>query len=192
LTTIFFIGISFVIAIFILLDNLHYLSRFDLTINSSSDLSVLAWMRGFEYAFHAFQVSPIFGFGLGSTGGFEMDSLSQNVLESINMGALTKLDGYSMLFRLLVELGFAVVTIFLIYMLVQLKNFRSLLLNKNYINYASNYCIFIFIFSFALIVGILIKEPTYARSYVYASIFLFSSILTVERKDKEIKELLVQ
>ena len=191
LTAIFFIGIFSLIAIFILLENSHYLVRFDLTINSSTDLSVLAWIRGFDQAFHAFQMAPIFGFGLGSTGGFEMNSLSQDVLESHNLGGLTKLDGYSMFFRLVVELGFAVVSIFLIYLLVQLKNFRSLLLNKNYINYDFNYCIFIFIFSFTLIVGILIKEPTYARSYVYASIFLFSTILPVVRKEKEIKGLLV-
>ena len=181
--SLFFIVITFTILIFIILETSHYLIRFDLTINSETDLSVLSWVRGFDQAYHVFQVSPIFGFGLGSTGGFEIDSLSQKVLESHGMGALTKMDAYSMFFRLVVELGFAFVLVFLIYILVQLKSFRSLLLEKHYVNYNFQYCIFIFFFSFTLIVGILIKEPTYARSYVYISIFLFTTILRVVKRD---------
>ena len=183
LFSLFFIVFSSTILIFIILETSHYLIRFDLTINSETDMSVLAWVRGFDQAYHVFQVSPIFGFGLGSTGGFEIDSLAQEALETHNIGALTKLDAYSMFFRLVVELGFAFVLVFLIYILVQLKNFRSLLLNKYYVNYDFKYCIFIFFFSFTLIVGILIKEPTYSRSYVYISIFLFTTILNVVKRD---------
>ena len=149
----------------------------------TTEISVLAWLRGLDQALHAFKLSPIFGFGLGSTGMFEIQSTSQEMLEDDNLGFLTKLDAYSMMFRLVVELGFAFVLLFLFYMTVQLKNFRKVLLLNKSRHFDLKYFIFIFIFSFSLIVGILIKEPTYARSYVYVSIFLFTTILTVMKKD---------
>ena len=184
LITIIFVTISILILMFIILKTSHYLDRFNFfTINQQTEISVLAWLRGFDQAFHVFKSSPIFGFGLGSTGHFEMNSFSQQVLESIDMGMLTKMDAYSMFFRLVVELGFVFILMTLIYMLVQLKNLRSLLLNKNYLIYNFKYAIFIFIFSFSLMIGILIKEPTYSRSYVFASIFLFSTIVTIVKKD---------
>ena len=177
-----FMGLFFLILAYVITDNPHYLVRISL-VSNSKEISVLAWLRGLDQALHAFQASPIFGFGLGATGGFEMQSASQEMLESTNMGFLTKLDAYSMMFRLVVELGFAFVLLFLLYIIAQLKNFRKVLLSNKSRNTDLYYFIFIFIFSFSLIVGILIKEPTYSRSYVYVSIFLFTTILTVMKKD---------
>ena len=177
-----FMVLFLLILAYIIFDNPHYLVRISL-VSNSKEISVLAWLRGLDQALHAFQMSPIFGLGLGSTGGFEIQSASQEMLEATNMGFLTKLDAYSMMFRLVVELGFALVLLFLFYIIVQLKNFREVLLCNISRDFDLYYFIFIFIFSFSLIVGILIKEPTYARSYVFVSIFLFTTILTIMKKD---------
>ncbi len=153
----------------------HYLSRID-TSNAESNLSLLSWLRGFEQMISSTSKSPVFGHGIGSTGYFEFNSVYLNDLERAGFGDLNLKDGYSLAFRLIIELGPILFLMFMIYIVKKLKSFRSTLSNLKELS-VSNLIpsVFLFVFATSIIFGSLIKEPTYASSPIYLAMFLFSS-----------------
>jgi hypothetical protein len=141
----------------------HFNSRIN------NDISMKTWFLGMEQMFNSLSISPLFGHGVGSTGYFIVDyyGLQEN---NINL-----YDGYSMFFRLVIEYGI-LPTSYIIYLIIeQLYHFKNYLCaqGKSY-KLFDMYFVFIFIFSFTIIVGSLLKEPAYGRSSLFIAIFLFS------------------
>lgn len=120
--------------------------------------------------------SPIFGHGIGSTGYFKFSSVYSDELMRSGIDDLNLKDGFSLAFRLIIEIGPLLFLFFIIYMIKKISLLKNVLNNINTLpNEESIPSIFLFVFSLSLIIGSLLKEPTYARSPLYIGIFLFSS-----------------
>jgi hypothetical protein len=154
----------------------HYYSRLNLA-NPESNISLLSWMEGFDQMKTAINRSPIVGFGLGSTGYFPFESLYTNELASQNVFSVNLTDAYSAFFRLTVEMGLGFVIVLIIFLIKRFSKFKkAYFLVKHDVTKQANYSsYFLFVFAFSLIIGCLVKEPSYARSYVYLATFLIGS-----------------
>lgn len=152
----------------------HYAARMDLT-NIENNLSLLTWIRGYDQMIASVIKSSFFGLGLGSTCYFKFDSIYNSALTSLGFGDLNLTDAYSLAFRLIIEIGLLLFVIFIIFMVKKIWTFKRYISRFTELSInESAPSIFLFVFSFSLILGCLIKEPTYARSYIYLGIFLFS------------------
>lgn len=138
--------------------------------------SVLCWFDGFVQAVSAVMIDPFLGLGLGSTGFFNYESTYSALLIKYYGSNPNKFDTYSGLFRMIIELGFISTILILNAFLKKI----SLLKLKSHQTFEQ---VFIRVFSFALIIGILIKEPVYSRSHVYLAVLLFSASFIKPRKN---------
>lgn len=133
--------------------------------NANLNLSELSWLNGMESALRSIKNSPFWGFGLGALGNltnYEKTIYAQRTYEILG-SYLNLLDGYSMTFRLVHDLGL-VPFLFLIFYIIKnaLKNFNS---NKN--NFVKEeISIFYLLIGFALLLGSLIKEPTASHALI--------------------------
>ncbi len=167
LSFIFFLEIHYFI------DFNHYSDRIFALSDPKSNLSMLVWFRGIDQMLTSFGVSPFFGLGLGSTGFFHFDSDYSFELGQLGLEELNIKDSYSLFFRMIIEMGAPFTLLFIIYL------FSSASRLNNYLNiysYNSNkYYLFCKLFSFCIIIGCLLKIPTYSLSYVYlSSLLLFA------------------
>jgi hypothetical protein len=153
----------------------HYSSRLSI-INPGTNLSLLAWLQGFDQMIGSISNSPIFGNGLGSTGYVVFNSAHYQNLESLGVGNLTLSDAFSLAFRLVIEIGLPVFLIFMLYFARRLNVFRNYMANVNKVPATQSIpVVFNFIFAASLIIGALIKEPLYPNSSLYLGVFLFAS-----------------
>ncbi len=152
----------------------HFSAR--LSFVDSKNLSVLSWLRGFDQAYFAAANSPLVGYGLGSTGHINFQSANSDVLYEMGHDYLNLLDGYSLFFRLTIEVGFIVLIIFITYCIGTFVKNIKLFLSKSISNKIKSDGIFLLFFSLTLYIGCLLKEPTYSRSLLYCGIFLFFTL----------------
>ena len=175
-----FLGILFLILLLgiFLLSFPHYYDRINIFVDplAMTNPSLLSWLRGFDQVLAVMNSSPLTGFGIGSTGYFEFESLYGERLAYYRIYDLTLKDAFSLLWRLLIEIGIIPVILFSIFMIYKLSHFRKYLINKSDLSINNKYIIFNFTFALALIIGCLIKEPNYARSTLFIGIFLIASI----------------
>lgn len=159
-----------------LLSNPHYAERLDFATTNS--LSTLSWLRGLDQTVASIVLSPI-GVGLGGTGHFEY--ISENTVKLARLGVenLNYNDAYSLLFRMIIEMGlpFVVFCMFLFCrkLLLFHKFLNTKLIHQQSETQQTLYTIFNFVFSTTLIFGCLIKEPLYPNSILYTGVFIFSS-----------------
>jgi len=165
---------------YLVADPSHYYSRIVVS-EETTNLSLLSWLRGGEQALHVVKSLSLFGFGLGSTGYFSFDSQYGSMLEVLGYGHLNLTDAYSGLFRLVIEIGLIPTLLFLIWFL---RSFPLVIKNTStgQRSAAQNYSKYLFVFGFFLILGSLLKEPSYSRSYVYIGIFLVLSNFYLVRR----------
>lgn len=154
----------------------HYFSRINLA-NPESNISLLSWLEGFDQMKTAINRSPIFGFGLGSTGYFRFESLYTSELASQKIGSLNLKDAFSGFFRLVIEVGLISVLLFIWFLMKRFKIFKKIYFSSNNIVAKDIYYpqFFLFVFAFSLVIGFLLKEPSYARSYVYLAAFFIGT-----------------
>jgi hypothetical protein len=169
-------GLIFVFVFVVALQDPHFQERLDLG-STNSNLSVLSWLQGFDQMMESIRLFPVLGAGLGSTGFFQFDSYSSNALFMAGIGDLNRYDAYSGLFRMVIELGPIFAVLFLLSVgrrLIELwRNAgRGVLPDCN----DAKYQIFLFTFAFTLIVGIMLKEPTWSRSQVAVAVLLFYAV----------------
>lgn len=154
----------------------HYQSRMAVS-DASSNLSLLSWLQGFDQMVSSLKEYPLIGGGLGATGQFDFYSSYTPDLYRAGLGELNKQDAYSGLFRLVIELGPLLVGV-IIYAIAK----RLIELWKAAGEGALPVCaearaqMFLFTFATELIVGIMLKEPTYSRSYFVVAAVLFSLV----------------
>ena len=132
--------------------------------------SLLSWLRGLDQAIVVLKNSPLFGYGIGSTGYFDFESAYGDRLAYYRIYDLTLRDAFSLLWRLIIEIGILPIFIFSIYLLSRIREFRLFLIN-NHEDKNFKYIVFNFTFALALILGCLIKEPNYARSTMFLESF---------------------
>ncbi len=171
---------------FLLLSFPHYYNRINIFVDpqSMTNPSLLSWLRGLDQAIEVMKNSPFFGYGIGSTGYFNFDSAYGDRLAYYRMYDLTLTDAFSLLWRLLIEVGLIPVILLTIYLMNRIYSFRRFIKNMNNNNENFKYLVFNFSFALALIIGCLIKEPNYARSSLFIGIFLISTI-SLNFKEKE-------
>jgi len=134
----------------------------------------------------AFFSSPFFGLGVGSTGFYKFDGgwagqkLSEYKLDYLNLK-----DAYSLLLRLIIEVGLPFVGLIFFYIFIRLLDFKS------YISLTTKSepkdrvgIIFLFTFSFCIIIGSLLKESTYSRSTLYLAWVLFVTCLPIRKSSR--------
>ena len=171
------IGVFIFVFIFmVVLQDEHFQERLDLG-SANSNLSVLSWLQGFDQMMESIRSFPVLGAGLGSTGFFHFDSYNSIVLFELGIGDLNRYDAYSGLFRMVIELGPLFAGLFLfsvVRRLIELwRNTGSGVLP---VCNDAKYQIFLFAFAFTLIVGIMLKEPTWSRSQVAVAVLLFYAV----------------
>jgi hypothetical protein len=137
---------------------------------NNANISLMSWLRGFDQAMESIKISPLFGFGGGSTGQFDFYSSYTELLSISNLQILNLNDAYSLSFRLIIEFG---ILFFVIFLVCIANKIVKLFLNINKYENISSGVIFNIFFALTLIIGCLIKEPTYSRSLIYVGIFLF-------------------
>jgi hypothetical protein len=156
------------ISINIILQIEHFTDRLFI-VDGVKNLSTLSWLAGFDQMSSALSSSPIFGMGLGSTGYFPFQSKYAELMLQSNVGVILNLtDAYSALFRIVIELGLPFLLLVIFFLVSIYFNFRKFIAisNKFPLDVVSP-TVFLFIFSLTMTIGILIKEPTYSRSFVY-------------------------
>ena len=174
----FIIFVIFGLIIFIIGSSLfltsHFQSRTD--ISDPTNLSLLAWLQGFDQMKASVIQSPIVGFGLGSTGYVNFKSDYADMLQSIGKGDLTLNDAFSLSFRLIIEIGLPFFIIFLVFLKKKMSDFKHyfILCKKRNTNLSFS-VVFNFVFSITIILGCFLKEPLYPNSFLYLSIFLLAS-----------------
>lgn len=184
--TIFFIG-AFAIAAIFLLELDHFSSRLQVTGNVTN-YSTLTWLYGFDQMLAAWRLSPLVGMGLGSTGYFPFESKYADIMSGLNVGVLNVTDAYSALFRMGIELGFPFLVCLLYYLATRYFDFRRFLY-LNRIDHLENTgsVVFLFLFSMTMTIGILFKEPTYSRSFVYIAWFLLVTCIPISARSSKSK-----
>jgi hypothetical protein len=144
------------------------------------NISLITWLRGFDQVVESIKISPLFGLGGGSTGQFDFDSIYTAELAKFNLQILNINDAYSLLFRLIIEFGIFGLLFFLVPIIKIIVNlFHQLNKDKN-ISPAAMFNIF---FALTIIVGCLVKEPTYSRSLIFVAVFLFFG--SIKRHDNQ-------
>ena len=178
ITVFFVILLSLIILAYTLLSYSHYYDRVNIFVDplAMTNPSLLSWLRGFDQVLAVMKSSPILGYGIGSTGYFEFDSLYGERLAYYRIYDLTLKDAFSLLWRLLIEIGLLPVLLFLCFILYKINQFRNYIINTESNGKIFNYIVFNFTFALSLIIGCLIKEPNYARSTLFLGIFLISTI----------------
>ena len=158
-----------VIILILLIDNkiLNKVNIFsEYNMHDLGSLSLSVWLQGFEMMLSSLNKS-LFGLGPGSVGYIDFYSYQNKILTNNNY-YLNLTDAYSLFFRIIIEFGiFSLVFFYFIYN--RLIIFINLILNNN-LNF---YQLFLFVFSFAIIIGSLLKEPNYYRSTLVFALFIF-------------------
>lgn len=154
----------------------HYHSRVDVQ-GAASNLSLLSWLQGFDQMVDSFQLYPLVGAGLGGTGQFDFYSPYSAELAFLGLSELNRQDAFSGLFRLMIELGPVLMALVLwgigsrLFQLWRATGNGLLPVCRE-----SQAQVFLFSFAFTLVIGLLLKEPTYSRSHFVLGALLFSIV----------------
>ena len=137
------------------------LSRFDIfsSLTTSTNLSLLVWLRSLDLASYAIYDSPIIGFGVGTFGHTNHVSSVSNILSNLQLVHLNIYDGYSLFYRMLFEFG---PLITLLASILPIRLLVSQIHNLEYYIQSSleiRNLMFFKIFCLILFIGALIKEP---------------------------------
>jgi len=139
------------------------ISDLNLTPQKNNNMSVLSWLNSGDKALYVLKNSPIFGFGPGSTGYFQYFSIFYKDLIALFDGVESNWgDGYSLLFRGTIEYG----SVFLIIIIL---NFRKYFINLQSSQLENKS---IFLMSFILFIGALLKQTALPQSIVFLAFYL--------------------
>ena len=127
------------------------------------NMSVLSWLNPADKALFVLKTAPFFGLGPGSTGHFLFNSrFYEDLLMSAGGKEINQFDGYSLMFRGVIEYG----SIFLIIIFL---NFKKLIyrFNERSIEERS-----LSLMSLTLLIGALLKQPTLTSSLVFLGFYI--------------------
>jgi hypothetical protein len=185
----FFMTSMFILLTLTFLYPIYFSYHFQDRLAGNGNLSTWNWFFGMEQAVYVIQNAPILGMGAGSTG--EFDFPTDYWLRGIPWEDSNVKDAYSLAFRVIIEYGFLFFIICL-YKLIKIfiSTFSLIALFSKESLVQSQYQIFLFIFSSTLLIGDLIKEPLFSRSYVFGAFFIYflSSSYILSKKDEIFEE----
>lgn len=166
----------------------HYANRFDLSAARITNVSLLTWLHGFEQMRASLQRFPFFGAGLGGTGYFYFYSVYGHQLALFRLADLNRFDAFSGLFRLVIELGPIVVALMLMLLYGHFRRF-AVASRRGFVALSPDAIpvLFLMTFAFTIIVGTLVKEPTWSHSTVVVSALLFLTLPYAARSGQEIR-----
>lgn len=174
---------ALVIGLNFLATNEHFSSR----IEDKDNISRLAWLNGMDQTFTSIKISPL-GVGLGGTGFLDFSSENSLQLTLQGVAGLNHNDAYSLLFRMIIELGIPFVILCILLFSRKLFYFHKFINKKLVCDKQESeqilYTIFNLTFASTLIIGSLIKEPLYSSSILYTGVFIFSSIPLRDRETR--------
>lgn len=127
------------------------------------NLSVLSWLNSADKALFALKISPVFGLGAGSTGHFSFISrFYEDLLMTAGGEEMNQWDGYSLMFRGVIEYG----SIFLIIIFLNFKNYIYRFNNRNLEERS------LLLMSLTLFIGALLKQPALTSSLVFLAFYI--------------------
>ena len=127
------------------------------------NLSVLSWLNSADKALFVLKTSPFFGLGAGSTGHFEFTSrFYEDLLITAGGQEINQWDGYSLMFRGVIEYG----SIFLIIIFLNFKNYIYRFSNRNVEEKS------LLLMSLTLFIGALLKQPALTSSLVFLAFYI--------------------
>jgi hypothetical protein len=136
--------------------------------------SQLSWLQGYNQAIASVKLNYFLGQGFGSTGYLRFYSDYEKVLEKSDLADLNRFDGYSLFFRWVIELGFVVTVLIVLY-------FVRILIKGLQKENISKYDRFVlFIFGFSIFLGSLLKEPNYGFSTFLLSFYLMGMFINTK------------
>lgn len=143
------------------------LNKFNLGENIDDySLSQLSWLQGYNQAISSVKLNPFIGQGFGSTGYISFFSEYESVLQKSDLVDLNRYDGYSLFFRWVIELGFIITIVIVLYFIMKLiKGLRQP-------NTGESDRFVLFLFGFFIFFGSLLKEPNYGFSTFLLSFYL--------------------
>ena len=151
------------------------LNKFNLGENIDDySLSQLSWLQGYNQAISSVKLNPFIGQGFGSTGYNSFFSEYEEVLQKSDLADLNRYDGYSLFFRWVIELGFLVTIVIVLYFILKLIN--GLRHNKE----GESDRFVIFLFGFFIFFGSLVKEPNYGFSTFLLSFYLMGMFINTK------------
>lgn len=155
----------------------HYLERLDVSALQTTNVSLLAWLQGFDQMIASLSRFPLTGASLGGTGSFYFYSPSSDALAHFNLADLNRSDAFSGFFRLVIEIG-PIFTALLLYSLYAQFRSVSRAVGKGHLDLSPQRVEVVFLLTFAtgLILGTLLKEPTWSRSTVVVAIVLLATV----------------
>jgi hypothetical protein len=152
----------------------HYTARLE-GFQTLDNLSVLAWMRGFDHSIQVFLQAKFWGFGAGSAGYFDYYGKYDQILNTLDWYSLNLHDYFSGFFRILAEFGLVGSLLVLNMCRISFKNFYNT--KDEDVQAVSAVC-------FLLLLGSLLKEPVYTMSnYALIAIFFLMSRTQVNSND---------
>ena len=170
------LAVPLLIGVYLLVSqDAHYLERFDVAAVRTTNISLLAWLQGFDQMVASLRLFPFTGAGLGGTGYFYFYSANSEALAHYYLADLNRYDAFSGFFRLVIELGPIFAGLFLWTIWRCLADFaRTVRRTPPGSNPEAVHLVFLMSFATTLVIGTLLKEPTWSRStVVVAGILLF-------------------
>lgn len=155
------------------MQDVHFRERLDIGA-STSNLSLLSWLQGYDQMVESLRQFPLVGAGLGGTGYFDVQSANARALFEAGISELNRYDAYSGFFRIVIEVG-PIVSLAIFYAIGHrlLSLWRATSQGLLPVSRESKYQLFLFAFAFTLFIGIFLKEPTYSRSHVAVAVVLY-------------------
>lgn len=127
------------------------------------NMSVLSWLNSADKALFVLKTSPFFGLGAGSTGHFLFISrFYEDLLMTAGGEEMNQWDGYSLMFRGVIEYG----SIFLIIIFLNFKNYIYRFSNRNVEERS------LLLMSLTLFIGALLKQPALTSSLVFLAFYI--------------------
>ena len=171
---------ALLIAVYLLVSqDAHYLDRMDVGAIRITNISLLAWLQGFDQMIASLSLFPVVGAGLGGTGSFYFYSANSEALAYYFLADLNRFDAFSGFFRLIIELGPVFGGLALWALWRNLSQFaRIVRRTPPGTNPQAVELVFLMTFAVALVLGTLLKEPVWTRSTVVVSGLLLFTLPT--------------
>lgn len=171
------VAVPLLIGVYLLVSqDSHYLERMDISAVRTTNISLLAWLQGYDQMIASLRRFPLIGAGLGGTGYFYFYSANSEALVHYYLADLNRFDAFSGFFRLIIELGPVLGGMALWAIWRNLSEFaQTVRRTPPGGNPQAVEMVFLMTFSVMLVLGTLLKEPVWTRStVVVAGLLLFT------------------
>ena len=132
------------------------------------NLSYLSYKACFDEMLRSISLSPFFGISVGASGKFAYTSMNESLIFLQLSYNSNSTDGYSLIFRLIIELGIITSLIIVTFLIL-----KAIFFLKSEVENESYKSIFLFLYSFSIIFFCFIKGSSLTHGYLFVYSFIF-------------------